>query len=345
MAAELSVVPSQVEGNARPGIRGGPRISLPVKSIVSLYKSGLSMAVIGQRFGVSLGTIQNRLKTAGVSRRRPGIQPGVLHLPEDKYEAFIELVDGLLLGDGCLAANGRLLISQMDHRIGWLHQIVEDLRLFGCVAVVRSRHVGRDFWLRGKKYRAKPSSVLETLVYEELKVQRARWYPNSSATKRVPHDVRVTPKSIAHWFAGDGSFGRYGGLSFYTNSFTSAEVERLARALPVESHRVPTARPGQSIIVVTKRNEAVKLADTIRCHLHDCCLYKLRFVRPRIRKLPMSASTVRELRRLYMTGEWTQQALGDRFGVSQGRVSDAVHWHTFKEIDPNQSPTANPTGT
>ena len=46
----------------------------------------------------------------------------------------------------------------------------------------------------------------------------------------------------------------------------------------------------------------------------------------------MLASTVRALRRLYATGKWSQQDLGDRFGVGQTEVSGVVRWRTFKEV-------------
>lgn len=308
--------------------------SLPIKFLVSLYKNGLSTLVIGKRFGVSYATVGRRLKAAGVPLRpAQRTLPGVLNLSKKKHEAFVELIDGLLLGDGSLTPNGYLMVGQTDRRVGWLHQIVKELRRFGCAADVRSHDVEKDIWIRGKKYRAKSSSILSTPVYEELKVQRARWYTSGPA-KRVPHDVRVSPKSIAHWFAGDGSSDRYGHLLFCTNSFTAAEVEHLARKLPVEAHRLPIpARPGQSIIHITKRNEAVKLANAIRRYLPNCCMYKLRFVRSaKAIRSPMQASTVRSLRRLYATGKWSQQALGDRFGVGQTEVSDVVLWRTFKKI-------------
>lgn len=318
---------------------------LPVEDLVSLYKSGLSLLVIGRRFGVSGTTIQRRLRSAGVPRRQPSDRADVLGLSKSKHEAFVELIDGLLLGDGYLAPNGCLIVGQTDRRVGWLHQIVKELRRFGCAANVHFMSAGRDFWIRGKKYRAKSASVLRTRVYEELKVQRARWYPNGSSVKRVPYDVRVSPKSIAHWFAGDGSSDHHGSLIFCTNSFTADEVEHLIRKLPVEARRAAiSSRPGQSIIHIMKRNEAVKLANAIRRYLPQCCMYKLRFVRAaRPIRSPMQASTVRALRQLYATGKWSQQALGDRFGVGQTEVSDVVRWRTFREIDKDRiSPPANP---
>lgn len=62
-------------------------------------------------------------------------------------------------------------------------------------------------------------------------------------------------------------------------------------------------------------------------------VYKLRFVRPaRVQRSPMPVSTVRALRQLYATGEWSQQALGDRFNVGQTEVSGVVLRRTFKEV-------------
>lgn len=47
----------------------------------------------------------------------------------------------------------------------------------------------------------------------------------------------------------------------------------------------------------------------------------------------LSDDDVREIRRLYSTGEWSQQRIADRYGVAQAHVSSIVLRKTWQHID------------
>jgi len=237
-----------------------------------------------------------------------------LDLAKDDREAFHELIDGLLLGDGAISEGGSLMIGQTARRVGWLYQIQRVLKQFGCASKMSSRPAK---WVRikGKKTRVRKSFTLWTPVFHEFKVERARWYPANR--KHVPNDVRMTSRSIAHWFAGDGCGTRKGHLFFCTDSFSAREVDDLIVKLPVEARRIKGACGWH--IHVTKYDEAFELARTIRQRLPRCCLYKLKGVhkkQPRVRKLKLSATQIRSACVLRLRG-WTAARVAKRFGVAR----------------------------
>lgn len=192
---------------------------------------------------------------------------------------FHEIVDGLLLGDGCLAPDGVLLLSQTtkNGRRLWLDQVRAELEAFGCTATVVERDRLPKL-IRGRSVQGGRDAILRTRTYQELKDARRRWYPKGK--KRVPRDLVLTPRVLAHWFAGDGS-GTPHSLVFYTNGFLKTDVHFLVRGLSrlgVEAHAA-SARQGSAIIVVGKARARAQLNALIRAHLPECFLYKLRFER------------------------------------------------------------------
>lgn len=56
---------------------GGPaRLQLPLDEVAELYRQGLTLEEVAQRFGVSTNTIHHRLRDSGVERRRVGPREG-----------------------------------------------------------------------------------------------------------------------------------------------------------------------------------------------------------------------------------------------------------------------------
>lgn len=47
----------------------------------------------------------------------------------------------------------------------------------------------------------------------------------------------------------------------------------------------------------------------------------------------LTAATVRQIRLLYGTGSFSRAALGERYGVSQGTISDAIMRRTWRHVD------------
>lgn len=206
-----------------------------------------------------------------------------------------ELIDGLMLGDGTLAASrlsAALSIEQTDSHNDWLLSINTELVGFGFRTAWNTRPSRGKIAADGRAFAAKPSVILRTPFYRDLLAERLRWYPDG--VKRVPDDVIVSRRSVSLWFMGDGSTGKnrcgINTVSFSTHAFPEEDVLRLARLLELNLHvsgwRVSHWR-GMPILALSKRIEAGRFLDIMRPLVADSFIYKVPFQRSNSR--PCSA--------------------------------------------------------
>lgn len=197
-----------------------------------------------------------------------------------------------MLGDGSINAGTRasktalpscfVRLEQSTARTGWLLQVQDELRAIGVHVRVIPRKPRRVVaCVDGREIRGGPSLLLYTGVYDEFRTERERWYPDG--TKCVPDDVTITWRSVAHWFCGDGSCSNDGSLTFYTNGFTRREVGSLASslsALGIDAEVRERRERGEFTVRLPGRSNTCRFADGVRPFMPECCMYKLRFVRP-----------------------------------------------------------------
>lgn len=237
------------------------------------------------------------------------------------------VLDGVLLSDGSLHRRGvrqtaNLLMHQHPQRRGWLLQLQADLTARGLVIKMGTSLRGpvtiRDQELPGgRRY-----DILRSLNYAELVGEYSRWYPQG--TKVVPRDLRLTPTVLLHWFCGDGRGGdRKGTLGFCTDGFTLEDVDflvtRFQEDLGVTVLR--TQARGRPQILVSQRDEAVKVKTLLEPLIPACCAYKLQHVRPlqtqgRGRKLSEALRAQIQLEK----GTCTVRDAALRHGVSVSKV-------------------------
>jgi hypothetical protein len=144
----------------------------------------------------------------------------------------IELIDGLMLGDGFIGISKgcitpRLILTNTTQN--WISLIQKALPFrwglyerAGCV-LARSKNDARTT-------NAKTSYHLTSFADRAFIPIYKRWYPDGK--KIVPPDIVLTPLSTKHWFFGDGSTYRDKirnsiNLKLSTNGFTKQEVELL----------------------------------------------------------------------------------------------------------------------
>jgi len=134
-------------------------------------------------------------------------------------EEFKQMLDGLLLGDGCLTKDKRVKGNayyqhgdKHKNYIEWLRQQFIDEGL-ECSRIYRKEH---------KRFNSVTYHFI-TKPYPCLTEQYLRWYPEGK--KIVPKDLELTPIVCLHWYIGDGSLiKRYNKkrrpyIHLYTNSF------------------------------------------------------------------------------------------------------------------------------
>lgn len=133
-----------------------------------------------------------------------------------------DIIDGLLLGDGCISVkNGGLFailnVSQTDRGL------VEYLRDKICPeAKINERKTKRK------------TIYYFSVTNSSLIPIRERWYPNGK--KIVPKNLIFTPLMVLNWFMGDGSTSftknkKQVNLTLSTESFTKEEVIFLKNGL------------------------------------------------------------------------------------------------------------------
>lgn len=268
------------------------RNDLDIAAIVSEYQSGASAASIAKKNKTSPWTILSRLRKAGICIRSNKQQNEKrLNLDKDSYYTLIEIIDGILLGDGSLdKRKGFLRIEQASARYGWLYHIKHNLLKLGASSSLTDITIKNNKYIDNRRINTGESKVLYTPCYVEIQEQIKRWYPYDK--KIIPHDVLITPLSVAYWFCGDGSYQKDGNLMFYTNSFSENEVIFLANKFNnfnVRAKCVPH-RKNEFIIKITKRNDAYKLKKLIEPYIPECCMYKLQHVRPKLSSKEFSKS-------------------------------------------------------
>lgn len=249
-----------------------------MSDLVSAYEAGDSASSIARLHGVSVWSVLKRLRMAGIAIRK---NQNERHLAAGLLP-IVELVDGLLLGDGQIDPKGILHLEQSLVRLGWQQQLMGFLVLAGAESKLipippRTRRI------ENRTITSKGGYVLYTPAYVEFQTQRVRWYPGG--IKRVPPDLRLTPLVLAQWLAGDGTAHGCGGISFCTQGFLETEVrflvDRLETDLGICGSVGRSHRPGQFLLNVHRLDEAMKIKILVSPWLPECCQYKLRKVRPR----------------------------------------------------------------
>lgn len=244
--------------------------------------------------------------------------------------SLLDVVDGLLLGDGSVDRKGSLRIEQCATHLPWFDSIEQQLLLAGysskrTIVHPRIRHI------EGREVRSKGGAVLYTSCV--FKDQRQRWYPKG--VKCVPEDVALTPLSLAYWFCGDGTYDKQGALFFCTNGFLKKEVERLAKELTaqgVTARCKPLSRSQEWQVAVTQRDAALRFKDIVESYLPPCFGYKLEHVRAAIPRGSTQAKVTRaqaeEIRE--RAPKEGQKVLAAEFSVTQAAISRIVRGEVHK---------------
>ena len=296
------------------------------QEIVALYQSGRSGPQISDQTGWSLSCVQNILRGANIPPRTvsEGVRLRKSNPSPPLTEGTVELIDGLLLGDGHISDTGRLSLVQTQARISWPQQVRLLFEAEGLLCSPMS-FKGGVVLFRGIEYQKNPAEGFRTRTYKELKRQRDRWYPEG--IKRVPKDVRLTPTSIAHWFFGDGTVGGSGyRATFCTDGFSVEDVRLLVRLLN-DKHQWNCVRTKRNRIRTTRREDRESLLRMLQPRVPIGFEYKLR-LRVVLRPDTIPQDRVKEMRSQGKSYRQIAAALGVSVsgvaGVCQRLMSQGV---------------------
>lgn len=190
-----------------------------------------------------------------------------------------EILVGLLLSDGSLLKpknefqNSQFQLSQSIKNRELIDYVEKYLNEIGISTYKKTyvRKLGETVNLNTERHP----------LFTEL---RRIWYPNDMKT--VPDSVKLTPKSIAYWFMGDGNSTWYKRgnkkvhLSIATDGFDTNSVISLQGDLHnigIDMHlrfRVGNTRP----YLETKKAEFVyKFMNVVKPYMLSCFYYKVKF--------------------------------------------------------------------
>ena len=301
---------------------------LQTGDLVSDYNNGEGASSLARRHKVSVWSILTRLRKAGVEIRK-NQNERVLGTPTTDEYTFGEIVEGLLLGDGGIDKKGLLHIDQCLRREGWLLEIQSRFRLTGGDAKIIPTKP-RSRMLEGREIKTGYGRHLYTPAYTHIQDQRRRWYPEG--VKIVPQDIRLTPMVAAQWFCGDGTGGKSSTLTLYTNSFTEADVDLLVacmrRDLGVRASKGRSHHPGQFVVQVLSRRDALRFKSLVDPYIPDCCQYKLQHVRPGKFSI-LYPEEVEDIRRQAAAGE-NLKSLASDFDKSIGTIRNVIRGATHR---------------
>jgi hypothetical protein len=309
--------------------------------IVSAYIGGHSALSIAETFDLSLHLVLDRLRKAKVRIRRTNREPvPALNLGATQHERLVEIIDGLLLGDGSISQPGVLRLGQSIIHEEWVRQVQVWLKQTGVDARIGNQparvcKIGEHLAV------GKGSVFVYTRVFAEFKQQRARWYPVGK--KRIPNDVRLTPYSLALWLCGDGSNRQGGLLSFSTNGFLRTDLDHLIARMRQEfGIHMFKCRSGRTVsgrqtfhLVVGRRDDCCIIKSLVEPFVPSVFAYKLHDIRPAIPRgralRQFDDDQIRAIRQRHANGE-TATGLGRVFGVSNVTIANIVEQKIYREI-------------
>jgi len=190
-----------------------------------MYNSGVSIRQISKITFLSPPKIYKNLKEANIIPNR-GFPDTTCKIATKLTSEQIEIVDGLLLGDGSLEMRGKTpKISLTTIQKEWANSVMNRLpfsfRFHTQPARIRKTKTGVII-------NSKETYQIQSKVDVSLGNFYARWYPKD---KIIPNDLVITPIVMREWFCGDGSTTRDENrvkLTFCTDGFNLNDCEILA---------------------------------------------------------------------------------------------------------------------
>lgn len=251
------------------------------------WDEGLNTTQIAEKYGVHHGTISRILTRYDIPIRN--LSEMILNIKEQRMkeitvdEELMSLVDGLLLGDGCVAkdnrgdhCNGYLTIDQRIDRVEWL-DFIQTLLLGKGIKSNQHSYKNKSGFLEfptNNLSLVKPTVRLYTEYLPLFREQRERWYPNGK--KVIPKDIRLTPLSLAMWYLGDGSLNSKSiSISLHTCGFTTGDVQYLSQQLKKRyciDNKVRIKHHGPTIYIPTIGTQI--FLDLIKPYYLSCFGYK-----------------------------------------------------------------------
>lgn len=176
-----------------------------------------NVAALARETGFNRKTVQRYLESHNLTDLLEGSQ---VHRLFEYNAAQLAYLDGLILSDATISKQQKgKVFCQTSVSLDWIMEISSFLDTLGV------EHRIKNYGKRGGR---KDQHVLHTLRYSTFKDFYSRWYPDGGS-KRIPHDIQITPPLLRNLYLGDGYMGDI--LVLCLEGFPNDDVVWLSRTL------------------------------------------------------------------------------------------------------------------
>lgn len=163
---------------------------------------------------------------------------------------LVELIDGLLLGDGCLSKTSKDKNARYEHSC----KCKEYIEFIKTELLKHGIDFSNKIYEKPNGYNTGITYQMCSRVNEFLTMQYNRWYSNGK--KIVPQDIAISPISLKHWYIGDGCLDSDKGylrqIAIAAHSFTYDEREFLVEKL--SSIGIDSSNRKNGLICIKKKS-------------------------------------------------------------------------------------------
>lgn len=277
------------------------RVDILNENIFDLYfTKGLNRRQTAERLGCSQDLIAYRLKQMNLKPKTMSdcVESGKkVSVPLSNI--LIEILNGEMLGDGGLI----IYKNQASFRESFGFDKKEWAEyLFNLFVNNNICIVGNTIYKRNPSGKSPNFSwSFETCNIIELGNLHKTWYTknndynlklgqgfkNRKYLKIIPTNLNLTPKSLLHWYVGDGTVYSSGGCMIHTEGFNWKEVEFLRYKLKQEFNIFTSHNKKNTIYLPTI--ERAKLLEIVgKCPV-KCYNYKWDFLKTKAKNMPFNS--------------------------------------------------------
>lgn len=233
-----------------------------------------------KHFNISKAVVSKYARMYGIPRRSFRHK----ELPTELTARQLEIINGSMLGDGCLEdvdtdkSNSRFIEKHGMEQYEYLQWKCDELKPFTTEVKLG---IDKAHTIDGKFVPEKKFCKIQTCRHPLFTNMEHKWY-DAARTKRVPGDIKLTSLVMAVWFLDDGYNCEGQNLTIYTNGFLLDDAEYLSLKLKKAGIKKCHVRQNQESRgskpeIYIEKSSCVDFLEMIKPHVHVGCMkYKLK---------------------------------------------------------------------
>jgi transposase len=244
------------------------KITIPFEVLHKLYvDKNYTQKEVAKKLNISIDTVRRNLKEYGIASKQQGIWN---RNPRIEFSiSQLEVIQGALLGDGCLYKNKKARNAIFCYSSKSLQHVkfVNDY-LSNFITKEGIKNYSRLDKRTNKVY---SGYRIRTQLNEVLTELYNIWYPNK---KIIPTDLKLTPLICLLWYIGDGCLmngNRSQNIKLATHCFTYSDINNilLPQLTEFEARAIQTEKIGQYYIYIPRRKVKAFLSYIGDCPFED----------------------------------------------------------------------------